>query len=166
MAVLALAIVLLASASHPTATLGPTSNPWMFPSVPPVVLLRSALEPRAVLPLTVLLVSAKASTPVLSSPVELLTSHAVPLAVLLVPAVFSKSAAAPVAVLSSPVLSTSVAAPTPVLKLPVVTLRSESQPTAVLAAPVVSCKRAFCPSAVVKFGYPPSGGGVTARAIG
>ena len=69
---------------QPTATLGPTSNALRLSKVPPVVLLRSALDPMAVLPLAVLLLSAKAPTAVLSSPVELLTSVAVPSACVVV----------------------------------------------------------------------------------
>jgi len=103
---------------------------------------------------------------VLLMPMVLLASAAAPLAVFHCPTVLLKSAAAPVAVLLSAVLSTSVPAPTPVLKAPVVSLKSENQPTAVLPAPVVRFLRAFCPSAVVKLGYPPSGGGTTARAFG
>ena len=59
-------------------------------------------------------------------------------------------------------LKRSVPAPTPVLKLPSPLLQSENQPTAVLAEPVVRLNRAFCPSAVLKLGYAPSGGGLTA----
>ena len=60
---------LLSSACRPTATLGPTSTPWMFPRVPPVVLLRSVLEPTAVLPLAVLGKRAAVPTAVFSFPV-------------------------------------------------------------------------------------------------
>jgi hypothetical protein len=109
--------------------------------------------------------SAKAPTAVLSLPVELNTIAAVPLAVFRVPAVFRMSAAVPLAVFQSPLLSASVPAPRPVLKLAVVLEKSEYQPKPELPAPVVRNLRAFWPSAVVKFGYPPSGGGLTACAI-
>src|SRR6266540_2510271 len=65
------------------------------------------------------------------------------------PMVLFKSAPAPVAVFSFPVLRRSVPAPTAVLYVPVVRLR-----------------RALCPSAVLPPGYPPSGAGTTASAIG
>src|SRR6476646_11221722 len=82
------------------------------------------------------------------------------------PAVLNKSAAAPNAVFASAVLKRSDPAPVAVLKLTVVRLPSENQPPAVFAEPVVRLKSAFCPSAVLNPGYPPSGGGFTARAIG
>src|SRR5215475_7153365 len=142
-------MVLLSSACWPTATLGPTSKLFVMSSVPPVVLLRSALNPMAVLPLVVLFSSAPTPTAVFESP-----------------SVLTKSAAAPMAVFESALLNSSVAAPTAVLKPPVVTFSSENAPAAVLAEPVVRLRRAFSPSAVVKLGYPPSGAGTTPKAFG
>jgi hypothetical protein len=81
-------------------------------------------------------------------------------------AVLNKSAAAPIAVFSSALLNRSVPTPTAVLKLAVISLKSGNQPTAVFPAPLVRFFSAFVPSAVVKFGYPPSGGGLTAGVFG
>jgi hypothetical protein len=88
------------------------------------------------------------------------------LAVLPSPVLLLKSAPAPVAVFSSEVAAKSAPAPVAVLKLPVILVFNENQPTAVLYVPVVRLRRVCCPSAVLPPGYPPSGAGLTARAIG
>jgi hypothetical protein len=82
------------------------------------------------------------------------------------PVVLLNNAPAPVAVFWPAVLTKSVPAPTPVLKPPSVRLRREYTPIAVLYAPVVRLGRARYPSAVLPPGYPPSGGGTTAKEFG
>src|SRR5438874_12679318 len=91
---------------------------------------------------------------------------AAPTPVLSTPSVLNKSAAAPNAVFSSAVLKRSVPAPVAVLQLPATVPQSENQPTAVFAEPVVRFLRALLPSAVLNPASPPSGGGLTACAVG
>src|SRR5438094_9955502 len=62
-------------------------------------------------------------------------------------------------------LESSAEAPMAVLRFPVVLLNRATNPMAVLSAPLLSFRRAESPSAVLLFGYPPSGAGVTARAL-
>src|SRR2546430_355758 len=103
----------------------------------------------------------------LSLPVVLLRSATKPIAVLLLPVVLFRSAAEPVAVLKPPVeLLLSASKPLAVLFLPVVRLKSALKPMAVLLKPVIRLKSACSPSAVFWLGYPPSGGGSTACAVG
>ncbi len=98
-----------------------------------MVLLKSALRPRAVFAL----------------PVVLLKSATIPLAVLLLPVVFSRSVRNPLAVLKlAVVFSKSAFIPLAVLKLPVVLLKSALVPLAVLLVPVVLRLKAPDPSAV------------------
>ena len=95
---------------------------------PPLVLLKSALFPVAVLCLylPVLLKSANAPLAVLANPVLLL-----------------KSAAAPVAVFWSPALTRRAPAPRAVLRFPVLLLSSENTPTAVLDVPCGEGQKSF-----------------------
>src|SRR5262249_7313697 len=98
-------VVLLKSASKPLAVLSL-----------PVVLPRSARVPVAVLLLpVVLLESAEVPLAVLPLPVVLLKSTEVPLAVFAKPVVLLTSARSPIAVLSEPVLFTSASSPRTVL---------------------------------------------------
>src|SRR5439155_25132120 len=60
----------------------------------------------------------------------------------------------------------SASKPTAVLLEPVVRLKSALKPMAVLSVPLVRLRSELSPSAVFWPGYPPSGGGITARAVG
>src|SRR6476620_94741 len=115
--------------------------------------------------------SAKAPTAPLNDPLpsavpSLLSNAAAPTPVFRLPNLLSSTAAVPQAVFASARSRTSAPAPTPVLKLPLPTLKSARQPSPVFAMPVVDNCSACCPSAVVNPGYPPSGGGTSARVCG
>jgi hypothetical protein len=120
----------------------------------PLVLLKSALTPVAVLLSPVVLFwSATSPVAVLPLPVVLLASAKDPVAVFQKPVVLFRSAPSPVAVFSSPVvLLSSARVPTAVLKLPVVLLVRALKPSAVFHTPPVRLNSAPSPSAVFALG--------------
>src|SRR5260370_11798 len=63
-------------------------------------------------------------------------------------------------------LLTMASAPSAVLAPPVVSVKSTKASLAVLLTPLLRLERALVPSAVLLPGDPPSGAGVTARAVG
>ncbi len=133
------------------------------------VLLASALTPVAVLALPVVLFwRALAPMAVLPPPLVLLKSATSPTAVLKSALVLFWRALVPTAVLNSPVLLKSASAPTAVLLLPAVRAWRAKSPIAVLPPPlfVLRLLRAPVPSAVLALGYPPSGAGLTPKALG